>query len=206
MTRLYINKQEITPLPPDLTSLEQVVKLVESDHLSPDTVIRDIQIDGQALIADNRTSEWPQRIDNREVIEIFTSSLQEVAIDSIQEAVIYLERIENATPSLAKSFRSQFGNQEFENLKHFYEGFYWTNLLLDRLERSFEISMETVFILGSSARQHHLRFAALLKEMIRAHEKREFGLVADLLEYEIAPLLPVWKMIFSAIQDKVITR
>ncbi len=204
MTRLYIDKREIAQLPADLTSLEQVVKLVEADHLSPDTVIRDIQIDGQSLASYEGEFRIPERIDNRETIEIFTSTVREVALDSVQEAIVYLERIEKATPLLAASFRSQCGRHDFENLKQFYEGFYWINLLLDRLERSFEISLETLGVSGRSAREQHLQLAALLKEVIDAHEQKDFGLIADLLEYEIVPLIPAWKDLFSAVRQRVL--
>jgi hypothetical protein len=203
MTRLVIDKQEVTKLPPDFTSLEEVVRLVESDHLSPDTVIRDIQIDGCALLSNDREPDWLQRIDDREVIEFFTSSLREVALESIREARVYLERMEAVIPSLAKSFRVQYGKQEFENLKQLYEGFYWLNLLLDRLERSFGIVLETFLVAGQSLREHHAKLANLLKEVIAAHEKRDFGLLGDLLEYEIVPMLPAWKIIFAAIEEKV---
>jgi hypothetical protein len=206
MTRLYIDKQEVMPLPPNLTSLEQILQLVESDHLSPDVIIRDIQIDGLPLATADQEFCLPERIHDREKIEIFTSSLRDVALDSIREAIVYLERIAKATPSMASSFRLHAAQPDFENLKQFYEGFYWTNLLLDRLERSFEIPLDAVVVQGISAREHHLKLAALLKEVIEAHEKRDFGLVADLLEYEIAPLIPTCKEIFVAVRDRVLQR
>jgi hypothetical protein len=206
MTRLLIDKREVAQLPPDLTSLEQVVRMVEADHLSSDTIIRDIRIDGQPLTNAEDEFRIPDRIDSRDTIEIITSTVGEVALDSIREATVYLGRIEKATPLLAMGFRSQCDRHDFENLKQFYEGFYWINLLLDRLERSFEIRLETITVNGLSAREHHLHLAALLKEVIEAHEKRDFGLVADLLEYEIAPLIPACKDLFAAVGQRVLER
>jgi hypothetical protein len=206
MTRLLIDKREVAQLPQHLTSLEQVVKLVEADHLSPDTIIRDIRIDGQPLANANDEFSIPDRITDRETIEIFTSTVGEVALDSIREATVYLERVAKATPLLASGFRSKCGRQDFENLKQFYEGFYWVNLLLDRLERTFDIHLETLTVNGVTAREHHLHLATLLKGVIDAHEKRDFGLVADLLEFEIAPLIPACKDLFAAVRQTVLER
>jgi hypothetical protein len=204
MTRLYIDKQEVAPLPPDLNSLDQVLKLVQTTHLSPNTVIRQVQVDGLPLIPDDRDSCIPERIDNREKIEIFTGTLREVALDSIREAITYLERVETATPSLASSFRGAVGQEAFENLKQFYEGFYWANLLLDRLEQTFRIPLETVRVGDGDARAHNVKLASALKAVVEAHTKKDFGLVADLLEYEIAPLIPRCKEVFAALRERIL--
>jgi hypothetical protein len=206
MTRLYIDKREIAPLPPDMTSLDQVLKLVEANHLAPQTIIRQVHVDGLPLLPEDRAACLPERIDNREMIEIFTGTLSEVAIDSIREAVTYLERVESATHSLATSFRLTPGPEAFENLKQFYEGFYWLNLLLDRLDNSFEITLESLQVGGTNAREQHHNLIAALKAIIEAHEKRDFGLVADLLEFEVLPLVPICRSMFSAIRERIVTK
>jgi hypothetical protein len=205
MTRLYIDQQEVAPLPPDLSSLEQVIKLVETRHLAPQTIIRQVHIDGLPLIADGAGASLPDRIDDREKIEIFTGALSEVAADSIREAITYLERVESATPSLATSFRSTVGPEAFDNLKQFYEGFYWLNLLLDRLGGTFEVPLESVPARNTTARQVHADLISSLKGIIEAHEKRDFGLVADLLEFEVLPMVPVFKEVFAAIRGRIVT-
>ena len=204
MTRLYIDKQEITPIPPDLTSLEQILKLVEANHLPPRTIIRQVQVDGMPLIPEDQTFSLPDRIDTREKIEIVTGTLSDVAVDSIREAVTYLERVEGATPSLAASFRLSPDSDSFENLKQFYEGFYWLSLLLDRLDSSFDISLESVFLGATNAGEHHKRLISALKAVIDAQEKRDYARVADLLEFEVLPMVPVCKSLFSAVRERIV--
>lgn len=206
MTRLYINKQEVASLPPDLNSLEQVLELVETAHLSPNVVIRQIQIDGLPLIQEEQAASLSEPIHLREKIEIFTSTLQEVALDSIREAMTYLGRVEAAIPSLASGFRNRAGAEDFENLKQFYEGFYWVNLLVDRLERSFQVPLETLSVCGIGAREHHVKLASILREVIAAHEQKDFGLVADLLEYEISTLIPGCKELFQAVRSRILAQ
>src|SRR5262245_54488854 len=112
MTRLYIDQQEI-PLPvAGLTSLEEVLKLVESTHLPPNTLIREIQVDGQPLSSEqfqSSPSALLEHIDERDRIEIFTATVWDIADDSIREAIDYLTRIEAVTPTLASSFRAYPG-------------------------------------------------------------------------------------------------
>lgn len=204
MTRLYIDKQEVMPVPPELKSLAQVLRLVETTYLSPDTVIRQVHIDGLSAIPNDQAAPWPDSLDGSEKIEILTGTLREVADDSIGEAVAYLDRVGAALPLLASSFRAKSGQEDSENLKQFYEGFYWVNLLLDRLEQSFQIPLERLSIPGGTAREQHIKLDSALKEIVVAHEHKDFGLVADLLESKIAPVVPTCRNVLEALHSRII--
>jgi hypothetical protein len=174
MTRLYVDKQEVAAIPQDLNSLDQVIRLVERDHINGDAIIRQIQIDGRPLIPDGNAHFLPDCIADKEKIEISTGTLQEVADAST-----------------------------FENLKQFYEGFYWINVLIDRLAQTFHVPLDAGQAGGALAGAHHAKLTSALKALIEAHEKMDFGLMADLLEYEITPLILGSKEIFIAIRDRI---
>lgn len=204
MTRLFIDKREISHLPADLNSLETVLSLVESDHLTPDMVIRQIRVDGVPVIQNDRNASLQQDICGRGEIEIFTSTLREVAVDSIREAVTYLARAESAIPSLSSSLRTQSEPEASANLRQFCEGIYFTDLLLQKLEQSFQIRFADLKIRSGNAQECCIKLAALLKRIMAAHESRDFGLLADLLEREIGPLIPAFKETFNAIQSRIL--
>lgn len=204
MTRLYIDKREIAALPPDMNSLDQVLKLVESNHLPGDMAIRQIEVDGHPLIRNNRETGLHEDICDGEKIEIFTATLREVAVDAIREAVAYLERAESAIPSLSASLRILAEPEASSSLRQFYEGIYFINLLLQRLEQSFQVPFADLKTRSGSARDCCTKLAALLKEVIGAHGKQDFALLADLLEHAIGPLIPAFKEIFEAINARIL--
>jgi hypothetical protein len=189
----------------DVSSLGQILKEVEAAHLPPNTVVRKIQIDGFPLLPpdkpENPLGEF-EHLERRERIEIFTGTLAEIANDSIAEALAYLRRIEDATPSLAESFRFSPSPDAFENLRQLCEGFYWLNLLMDKLETNFHVHLEEMIVLGTPAPEHHQKFIAVLKQLIESQRTGDFVLIADLLEYEILPLVPVWREMLEAISIK----
>jgi hypothetical protein len=143
------------------------------------------------------------RIDTRDKIEIFTGTLNEIASDSITEGLAYLDRIESATPSLAESFRFCPRQESFENLRQLCEGFYWLNLLLDRLKINFGINLETELIRGIAASEYHQKFISVLKQLIESQESKDYVLISDLLEYEILPLVSVWREMLGAISTRI---
>jgi hypothetical protein len=205
MTRVFINEREIAP-PLDISSLDQIVKHVEDVHLAPDSVIRRICVDGLSLFPDvlhEGAREILRQIENRDKVEIFTGTLQEIARDSIMEAMAYLDRIEAVTPSLATSFQVRPGPESFEKLRQLDEGFYWLNLLLDRLKTNFQIPLEDLLVKGKPVLEHLQKFIEALKQLVDSQEKGDFIMISDLLEYEILPLVPVWKEIFSLILQRV---
>jgi hypothetical protein len=204
MTRVYVDKREV-PLPPSaFESLDRIVKHVEDHLLPPDIVIRQIEVDGAPLFSEHTPGSGPApQTDHpgREKIEIITGTLAEIARDSIREAQAYLDRVEALTPSLVTSFQLSPGPEAFEQLKQLFDGFYWLHLLLDRIGAAFKVTADIHVSDGTTARDCHFRFASILKQLVEAQERQDFVLIADLLEYEILPLVPEWKALFAVLQQ-----
>ncbi len=204
MTRLYVDKREVAPLPAGLDSLDQVLNLVESNHLSPGLAVRQVQVDGVPLIQNDGNAGIQTDIGDRENIEVFTSSLREVALDSIREAQIYLERADAAIPSLSSSLQIHAELEIASSLRQFYDGIYFVSLLLQKLEQSFHIPFADIKIHSGNAQDCCVRLAGLLNRFVSAHEKGEHALLADLLGREFGPLIPAFKETFDAIRSRIL--
>jgi hypothetical protein len=205
MTRIFLDEREIAS-PLELTSLDGILKYIEDTHLSSDSVIRQIKLDGLPLLLDYSRKDFAEsvwEIGDREKIEIFTGSVTEIASDSIAESLAYLDQVEKLTPSLAESFQISPGPEAHDNLRHLYEGFYCLSLLLEKLRARFDLDLENVRIRDVSVREHLQKFASVLKELIGSQEQRDFVLISDLLQYEIYPLIPVWREMFGVVAEKV---
>jgi len=208
MTRIYVDAREVPSLPPGLATLADVLKHVEQHYLGPDSVVREVCIDGAPLVVDDLIhdkSAAAARVTFRESIEITTGTLNEVASESIGEAIAYLRRIEPAIVELAAGFRDLPGAAEFDSLRQLYEGLYWLNLLLDRLQSAFGVDLGPK-ISSDAVREYHRRFSAILKRLIGAQEGEDYSVIAGVLESEILPLVPIWKAMFEEVGKKFRTR
>jgi hypothetical protein len=204
MTRFFIDDKEIAP-PLDLSSIDQVLKQLESAQLPANSVVRKIQIDGIPVEFNDRANESCQLLEplgNRNTVEIFTGTIVDLANESIVEAIEYLNRIEDATPALAESFRFCPTTDSYGSLRQLCEGFYWMNMLLDRLVSNFQVRLDAVIIGGVPASQHHQKFISVLKQLIESQESGDLVLISDLLEYEILPLVGVWRELLRAVLNK----
>jgi hypothetical protein len=203
MTRFYIDSREVE-LPFNLSSLDQILKHVEDFCLAPNTVVKQVRIDGLPLIPTlEEKCEIPDQIAKRDKVEIFTCTVTEVSRDSIQEALAYLDRVETAIPSIATRFQESPGGEVLENLKQLSEGLYWLNLLLDKLKTKFSAGFDHCLINRIPVVEHHQKMISTLKQMIEAQERRDYFQISELLEYEILSLVPVWKEMFGILSDQV---
>jgi hypothetical protein len=206
MTRFYLNRTEIPAPPAGISSLNQFLKHIEEKHLPPYLIIREVNLDGLPLANDYNVNDpalFRTQFEQSEKIEVMAATVGEIARDSIREALSFLERAQALTPSLAESFQLSPGHEAFDNFKELLNGFYWMNLLLDRLQTNFRIPLEEILIQDLTCKEHQHKFAALLKQLIDSLERADFILLSDLLEYEFLPLIQTWKEMFNKLIQKV---
>ena len=199
MTRLYVDAREVPCPSPDPSTLEEILRHVEQNHLPPESVVRQVSVDGMPLGVDQLERG---RIRLRESIEIVTGSLREVAAESLEEAVSYLARVETGIPRLAADLQEFPGPAEYDSLKQLYEGLFWLSLLMDRLCSALHIDLGRLLIGGTSASIHHRRLAAALKRLIDAQEDEDFATLASLLESDIRAMVPIWRDMFLEISAR----
>jgi len=204
MTRYYVNGRELE-IPAEFSSFDQMLKYVEDRCLETTAIIREVHVDGSPLAPEairyddgsfNRTGGW-------EKIEIFTGTLAEIAVDSIAGANDYLAKIENAAPALAVKFQDFPESEDFGNLGSLCEGFYFLSILLDKLASGYQLKLSEIIVHGAPIGEHLQKFAEIVKQLNDAQEKQEYLLIADTIEYEILPIVPVWKEIFEAVSQKI---
>jgi hypothetical protein len=202
MAKYFLNDREITAST-KYTSIDQLLKHIEESYLASDTVIRRIHIDGNPFTLEDLSGSAVADIENREKVEVFTGTLMEVAKDSIDEAVEYLARVEMLVPSLSMKFQDSPDADAFQSLGQLYEGFYFISLLLDKLANSYHIKLGEAYIREVPIKEHLEKFISVLKQLIECKQNGDYALIADILEYEILPGVPIWKEIFDFVSKKI---
>jgi hypothetical protein len=202
MTRYFLNDQEISTST-NFVSFDQLLKHMEASYLTSDAVIRMIHIDGNPFTLDDLSGGAIVDLEKLEKVEIFTSKLIEVAKDSIDGALEYLSRVERLLPELSIKFQDAPDSDAFENLRQLYEGFYFINLLLDKLVAGYHIQLDEAIVGGVAVREHLKKFISVLKELIECKQNGDYPLIADILEYEILPGVAIWKDIFDFVSKKI---
>ena len=205
MTRYYINGREIE-IPQGFSSFDQLLKHVEDQCLESTDIIRKINVDDRSFDPESLRDDSGDfdLTDDLEKVEIITGTLAEIAVESLAGAQDYLVQIETAAPALAVKFQDFPESEDFNNLGSLCEGFYFLSVLLDKLAAGYQLDLDEITVRGVSAKEHLLKFADIVKQLNEAQEKQEYLLIADTIEYEILPVVPVWKDIFEAVSQKIV--
>jgi hypothetical protein len=185
MTRCFYTSRD-NSLPFGASSICQILRYVEDAGLVPNNVMQPIHMDGLP----RAHAEVPL-------------ALREVVCDSIEGVMNYLDQVESIIPSLVLDFRDTPGLEAFQNLLQLYEGLHCITLLVDMLTGSFHLNLDGVCIQGIFVPEHRRRFISILKRLIDSQVKKDFIQIPELLQYEIAALLPVWREMFGIILKKV---
>ncbi len=206
MTRLFVDACEVPFSQSGFATIEEVVRHVQDNHLAPGCVIRQINVDGAPLALENLVcdttgeGEW---IQSRDRIQIVTGTIWEVAAQSVREAAIYLVRIEPAIPRLAAAFHGSPAPEESACLRELFEGLFWINMLLDRLESTFPTSSAGISLQDTMFHEQHGRLSSVVGRLIDLQERGQCVEIASLLESEILPLIPGWIRLFDDIAGKI---
>jgi hypothetical protein len=202
MTKYFIDDKEIE-VSAKFSSFEQFLKYVEVSHLISGRIVRRIYIDGQLFSHEDLNHGSVSYIETKGKIEIFTSTIGEVSKESIEEAKEYLARVERLAPALCAKFQDFPDADAFQDLRNLYEGYYVINVLLEKLSANYCLKFEDIFVRNVSIQEHLQKFISVLKQLIECKQNRDVALVADILEYEILPGVPIWKEIFDVVQKKI---
>ncbi len=206
MPRVFIDQREIAFPLTRSTSLNEVLRQVQQSYMPANMVIRQIHLDGLPMTAPGNGFDSAQKQDEiraPERIDIFTGLFSDVVRESVDEAVAYLDRVALAIPSISAGFQSAPGPQAFESLKQLYEGCYWINLLMDRLQDTPPPGMNMSVVPSSLTAERKQKFITIMKQMVEAQERSNYILIADILEFEILPAIPVWKEILEQFRGKI---
>jgi len=204
MTRYYVNNREVGIMPV-FSSFDQMLKYVENQYLEPTAVIREIHVDGRPLAPESfYDDDWSFGLTRElEKIEIYTGTLTDIAVESIEGALDYLIKIEQAAPALAVKFQDFPDFEDFTNLGSLCEGFFFLSVLLDKLATGYQLKLDEITVRGASVREHLQKFVGIVKQLNEAQEKQEYLLIADIIEYEILPVVPVWNEILKTVSRKI---
>jgi hypothetical protein len=100
-------------------------------------------------------------------------------------------------------FRDTPGLEAFQNILQLYEGLYELTSLVEKLTRCLQINLEEARIQDIAVSEHHRNLISILKCLIESQANRNFIRIANLLQGEVAALMPVWREMLGILQRKV---
>ncbi|RJP79182.1 MAG: hypothetical protein C4524_05650 [Candidatus Zixiibacteriota bacterium] len=181
--------------------MERVSRKAESDGAR----ILKVKLNGEDITGKDRTDLNKLPLDEIQEVEVHTGDPRVLARSSLYSVADFLEKLLAEMQSTAELFR--LGNEERSNQSFMrcLDGMQVFMHSLESCRRLLGISFELLFVpvgLGNddvTVAENRRRLFEVLDGMIEAQTNKDWLLLADLLEYELVPILEDWRQIIPAI-------
>ena len=184
MKTVRFEKNEIEDQFEKCNNLKEIIEDVEkSGHPSGQYVCR-INVNGLGIGEEDEVKFATTRREDINDLEIVFGSLEELVSGLLKSYVLWIPNIKRVLLDTANHFQAgdlEKGQKSFIVMLDSCR--YYINSLIELKRASKEIS-ESVFV------EEH--FAALIREIMKAYERKDFVLVADLVEFELFNLFDTW--------------
>lgn len=227
MMKVSLNLQHCE-IPPECGNFAELVHFMEEQRIPTDEVITRIMIDGNDIGTDQELELGPQSLGEFEIVEFYSARTLDLARQSMQDAVELLPALEADLPTVALELRG--GNIKdgllmfdrcLEIISHYVSLVNAIDGIYRRIDPSFRLlpsadaptdDNEPDFDtdkLNPNPDNELRTFASIenLRQKLMSIEQAQSNgdnlLLADLIEYEIQPIVALWNRELPTLNGRV---
>ncbi len=200
--RIIIEEHDIEwKLPTDRKIyLKDIIEEVETFLLTVGKVPMALTIDGHALVQEELEQRQDDELAGKEVLEFGVIELSDFILDNLEGAshanAKLLENINTFADELYSTNKTIEPKAVIEGLKDFF--FFWY-----RLNNLFPKVFGGVKLSGSSLEERIAQLQDIFKDIVAAMEDQDTVLAADLLQYEVGPIVEAIGKGVPAMKERV---
>lgn len=167
-----------------------------------------VKLNGKDLTGKDRSHLEEMSVDDIQQLEVQTGNPKDLARSTLYSIADFLEKLLKELQDTSELFR--LGNQERSNQSFLrcLDGMQVFMHTLETCRRLLGISFELLLVPGENGQEDitvgesRRKLFSVLDNMIDAQTDQDWVLMADMLEYELIPILEDWRNIIPAILEK----
>jgi len=191
--KAYIDSKLLNIDTSKFNNLEDLIYEVMSNHTAGDKLITEVKVNDVTF-----SERWPGEakiipLDKIVRIDFITSSIETIALKMLEDIPAQVESITKGLLEAAELYRvadEQEANLNFIKIVTSLRDF--VNFVT-QLKNANVIPWEKLEIKGMDIDTYYTRMIKLIDEMLDVQEDEDWILLADLIEYELAPIMNKWK-------------
>lgn len=180
----------------DLSSLAEVIKVIENYFWHRGEVICEIRVNGMFMDGKDEIRFASEKVENLQSIEIRSQSPHDLLAETLGSVSEYLPRVRESAIVVAERFQ-QGSNEEAHRLcLKVLDSCRWLSDWLFLVKKSCG-NWAHVKVSEDLWRGAELTFTNVLRDLCSAYENKDFVALADILEYEVSNSLGQWLELIS---------
>jgi hypothetical protein len=186
-------------------NLEDVLVRLSRIELSENHLVGVVKVNGEEFSESYPGQAKEIGVEEIRELEITTVSLEKLVSAAIKDCTVFLERIVESVQKTAELFRMSDEAEANEYFAKVLESIRALLKFIDTTRNTINWDSHTPVYNGQPIQKEWESLLELVSEMQVTQEEGDWILLADMLEYELAPVLSRWMGIFKgkAENDKI---
>jgi len=186
-------------------TLSDLLREVSGKRFEPHELIVDIEIDGKPVEEGSWESLKEAPVSGMSSVSISTiKSLEEKTVQLLREMNIYLERLMEGMEEVADAFRMGASEKANSMLYDALEGLSAFTEIIQTAKSLAKTDLSDLSLNNETMSSQEERLLAVLKSVKSGQEDSDWVSVADLMEYELAPLIEKWREFIPMIESELL--
>ena len=181
-------------------NLEEILMKVISEHVQPGKIITGVKLNGTGYSERNPHDAASVPLKDIKTLEIDTMSAEEMAKHFFTNGEKYLDLLIKGAEKISELFRVA---DETEANEHYVEYLENLRLFLQMIAQCTEVlhvDLSAIPFQKATVKEEVQKLSGMMDQMLKVQEDEDWVMLADLLEYELIPLLKGWNEILALLQ------
>ncbi len=196
---ILLDSKELS-LPGHPDNLEEVISEVAAHHLNNERTIWSVKINGSHYSEIRPNDAQDMGVDNIRTLEIGTKSGKEIILDFLRDDQAVINTLVDSASKISEFFRMTHMHEAHQHYMLFLESYQY---FFQMIQQSIDIILpdfQKIFIKEKSINQKVEALENLFNQMISSQANEDWIMLANLLEYELVPLLREWEELLPVIE------
>ncbi|MDK9700655.1 MAG: hypothetical protein OEM52_10975 [bacterium] len=182
--------------------LREAIKEIGADVQTPRKSIVRVVVDGEDVTGKFQHEVYSRSAQEFSTIELFTGDPIVLALDTLPMMQDFIVRMKAEIGNATEWYRFGKINEASQSMGRIADGLTLITHTVERIRGLLKLDFGTFLFNGEPVLDHYSALGEMIEEIVGAQEESDWILVADLLEYELTPILTTWEGIIQEIEQK----
>ncbi len=188
----------------------QLMEKLSQKAADEGAAVLSVKLNGEDITGKDRSHLEEMSVDDIQQLEVQTGNPKDLARTTLYSIAEFLEKLLKELQETSELFRLENQERSSQSFLRCLDGMQVFMHTLETCRRLLGISFELLFFPGENGQdditvgESRRKLFSVLDNMIDAQTDQDWVLMADMLEYELIPVLEDWRRIIPAILEKTI--
>ncbi len=196
MPKIIVNEIEKKFDTSSVSNMNELYEKLMVEFKTQGSFVTEIFLNGERLSEEDLQNKGDVPIKDIDKLELVIRTLQEITLNNINNAMDYLDKLIPGVNKASELFRTKNAEEANKFYVGCIDGLAWLQEVIDNVKIVLREELEKLDLGSSSIEDYQKQLLSLTKEINDTQSKKDWVMLADLLEYELSPYLEEWKSIF----------